>query len=123
MFRYFPNSQITDDLELNRYFLFADKPGVDRMGIGGGAIVTASGDNDVDYVCRIFAPSEAIDQDAATGSIQCTLVPYWAERAGQQTFRVQQLSPRGARMWCTLVGDRVKIAGEVQLYLQGTINI
>jgi len=26
-------------------------------------------------------------------------------------------------MWCTLVGDRVKIAGEVKLYLQGTINI
>src|SRR5438094_5212385 len=26
------------------------------MGISGGAIVTASGDNDVDYVCRFFAP-------------------------------------------------------------------
>lgn len=93
------------------------------MGISGGAIVTASGDNDVDYVCRFFAPSEGIDEDAATGSIQCTLVPYWAGRTGKQTFRVQQLSSRGARMWCTLVGDHVKIAGEVKLYLQGTINI
>src|ERR1700730_3127665 len=93
------------------------------MGISGGAIVTASGDNDVDYVCRFFAPSEGIDEDAATGSIQCTLVPYWAGRTGKQTFRVQQLSSRGARMWCTLVGDRIKIAGEVKLYLQGTINI
>jgi PhzF family phenazine biosynthesis protein len=93
------------------------------MGISGGAIVTASGDHDVDYVCRFFAPSEGIDEDAATGSIQCTLVPYWAGRTGKQTFRVQQLSSRGARMWCTLVGDRVKIAGEVKLYLQGTINI
>ena len=93
------------------------------MGIGGGAIVTASGANDVDYVCRFFAPSEGIDEDPATGSIQCTLVPYWAARTGKQTFRVQQLSSRGARMWCTLVGDRVKIAGETKLYLQGTINI
>src|SRR5271169_4767862 len=93
------------------------------MGIGGGAIVTAHGENDVDYVCRFFAPSEGIDEDPATGSIQCTLVPYWAGRTGQQTFRVQQLSSRGARMWCTLVGNRVKIAGEAQLYLQGTINI
>jgi len=93
------------------------------MGIGGGAVVTAFGDNDVDYVCRFFAPSEGIDEDAATGSIQCTLVPYWAGRTGKQTFQVQQLSSRGARMWCTLVGDRVKIAGEVKLYLQGTINI
>ncbi len=92
------------------------------MGIGG-AIITAAGENDVDYVCRFFAPSEGIDEDPATGSIQCTLVPYWAGRTGKQTFRVQQLSSRGARMWCTLVGDRVKIAGEAQLYLQGTINI
>lgn len=43
------------------------------MGIGG-AIITAAGDNDVDYVCRFFAPSEGIDEDPATGSIQCTLV-------------------------------------------------
>jgi PhzF family phenazine biosynthesis protein len=92
------------------------------MGIGG-AIVTAAGQNDVDYVLRFFAPSVGIDEDAATGSVQCTLVPYWAGRTGKQTFRVQQLSSRGARMWCTLVGDRVKIAGEVKLYLQGTINL
>jgi predicted PhzF superfamily epimerase YddE/YHI9 len=93
------------------------------IGKSGGVIVTAAGQNDVDYVCRFFAPSEGIDEDPATGSIQCTLVPYWAARTGKQTFRVQQLSPRGARMWCTLAGDRVKIVGEAKLYLQGTINI
>ena len=92
------------------------------MGIGG-AIVTAPGENDVDYVCRFFGPSEGIDEDPGTGSIQCTLVPYWAGRTGRRTFRVRQLSSRGARMWCTLVGDRVKIIGEAKLYLQGTINI
>ena len=93
------------------------------MSRSGGAIITAVGENDIDYVCRFFAPSEGIDEDPATGSIQCTLVPYWAGRTGKQTFRVQQLSARGGRMWCTLVGDRVKIAGEAKLYLQGTINI
>lgn len=93
------------------------------LGIGGGAIVTAAGENDIDYVCRFFAPSGGIDEDPATGSIQCTLVPYWAGRTGKQTFRVRQLSARGARMWCRLSGDRVKIAGEAKLYLQGTINI
>src|SRR6266705_3113215 len=31
------------------------------MGISGGAIVTASGDNDVDYVCRFFAPCDRIN--------------------------------------------------------------
>ena len=93
------------------------------MGVGGGAIVTAAGENDVDYVCRFFAPSEGIDEDPATGSIHCSLVPYWSGRTGKQTFRVRQLSPRGAQMWCTLLGSRVKIAGETKLYLQGTINI
>ena len=56
------------------------------MGIRGGAIVAASGDKDVDYVCGFFAPFEGIDEDGATGSIQCTLVPYWAGRTGRQTF-------------------------------------
>ena len=93
-----------------------------HMGIGG-AIVTAAGENGVDYVCRFFAPSVGINEDAATGSIQCTLAPFWAGRTGKQTFRVQQLSPRGARMWCTIAGDRVKIAGEAKLYLHGTINV
>jgi PhzF family phenazine biosynthesis protein len=93
------------------------------MGRSGGVIVTAAGRDDVDYVCRFFAPSEGIDEDPATGSIHCTLVPYWARRTGKQTFRVQQLSPRGARMWCKLAGNRVKIVGEAKLYLQGTINI
>lgn len=93
------------------------------LGPGGGAIVTAAGDHSVDYVCRFFAPSEGIDEDPATGSIQCALVSYWAGRTGKQTFRAHQLSPRGAQMQCTLAGDRVMIAGQVKLYLQGTINL
>ena len=93
------------------------------MGVDGGVIVTAAGENEVDYVCRFFAPSIGIDEDSATGSIHCALVPYWAGRTGKRTFRVRQLSPRGARMWCALAGDRVKIAGETRLYLQGAINL
>jgi PhzF family phenazine biosynthesis protein len=54
----------------------------------GGVIITAAGQDDVDYVCRFFAPSEGIDEDPATGSIQCALVPYWAARTGKRTFRV-----------------------------------
>jgi PhzF family phenazine biosynthesis protein len=91
------------------------------MGIGG-AIVTAPGENQVDYVCRFFPPSVGINEDPATGSIQCTLAPYWAERTGKQTLKVQQLSARGGKMRCTIAGDRVKISGAARLYLQGTIN-
>lgn len=95
-----------------------------KLDIGtGGAIVTAAGENDVDYVCRFFLPSMGINEDPVTGSIQCTLVPFWAERTGKQTFQVRQLSPRGGRMRCELAGDRVKIAGEARLYLHGTIHV
>jgi len=93
-----------------------------NLGIGG-AIVTATGDSCSDYVCRFFAPSAGINEDPATGSIQCTLAPFWAERTGKQAFRVHQLSVRGGRMQCTVAGDRVRISGAARLYLEGAINL
>jgi len=89
----------------------------------GGVIVTAPGEGDVDYVCRLFAPGVGIDEDPATGSIHCTLSPYWAGRLGKDTFRAQQLSVRGGYMQCTIAGDRVKIAGRARLYLHGTLEL
>jgi PhzF family phenazine biosynthesis protein len=95
-----------------------------KLDIGtSGAIVTAPGTGDVDYVCRFFAPSIGIDEDPATGSIHCTLAPYWAGRLGRDTFRAQQLSVRGGYLQCTISGDRVKIAGRARLYLHGTLEL
>ena len=91
--------------------------------VNAGTIVTAPGQGDVDYVCRLFAPAEGINEDPATGSIHCTLAPYWAGRLGKATFRAQQLSARGGSMQCTIAGDRVKIAGRARLYLHGTIEV
>ena len=91
--------------------------------VNSGTIVTAPGEGDVDYVCRLFAPAEGIDEDPATGSIHCTLAPYWAGRLGKNTLRAQQLSVRGGTMQCTIGGDRVKITGRARLYLQGTIEV
>jgi PhzF family phenazine biosynthesis protein len=98
-----------------------------EMGNGGTIVtapgVTAPGEGDVDYVCRLFAPAEGIDEDPATGSIHCTLAPYWAGRLGKDTMRAQQLSARGGFMQCTNGRDRVKIAGQARLYLQGTLEL
>jgi len=97
-----------------------------RIDIGnGGTIVTAPGDGggDCDYVVRFFAPSVGIPEDPATGSITCTLAPYWAARHGKRALRARQLSPRGGELRCELAGDRVKIARQARLYLQGTIAI
>jgi PhzF family phenazine biosynthesis protein len=89
----------------------------------GGTIVTARGEGDVDYVCRLFAPLVGIDEDPATGSIHCTLAPYWANRLGKETLRAQQLSARGGYMQCAIADDRVKIAGRARLYLHGTLEL
>jgi PhzF family phenazine biosynthesis protein len=94
-----------------------------KLDAGKGTIVTAPGEGDVDYVCRFFAPSIGIDEDPATGSIHCTLAPYWAGRLGKDTFRAQQLSARGGTVQCTNRGDRVKIAGKARLYLHGTLEL
>jgi PhzF family phenazine biosynthesis protein len=94
-----------------------------KLEAGNGTIVTARGEGDVDYVCRMFLPSAGIDEDPATGSIHCTLAPYWAGRLGKNTFRAQQLSARGGSMQSTISGDRVKITGRARLYLQGTLEL
>ena len=94
-----------------------------KLDAGNGTIVTAPGEGDVDYVCRMFLPSAGIDEDPATGSIHCTLAPYWAGRLGKETFRAQQLSARGGTAQCAISGDRVKIVGRARLYLQGTLEL
>lgn len=104
--------------------LVPDIAALARLEMGnGGAIVTAPGQGAVDYVCRLFAPAEGIDEDPATGSIHCTLVPYWAGRLGKERLQAQQLSARGGSMQCRLAGERVKIAGRARLYLQGTLEL
>jgi PhzF family phenazine biosynthesis protein len=108
--------------------LAPDIAGLAKLEIGtSGVIVTAPGEGHVDYVCRFFAPSIGIDEDPATGSIHCTLAPYWAERLGRDRLRAQQLSARGGSMQCAICGgrdgDRVKIAGKARLYLHGTLEL
>jgi predicted PhzF superfamily epimerase YddE/YHI9 len=94
-----------------------------KLDAGSGTIVTAPGEGDVDYVCRMFLPSAGIDEDPATGSIHCTLAPYWSGQLGKDTFRARQLSARGGTMQCSIAVDRVKISGSARLYLHGTLEL
>jgi predicted PhzF superfamily epimerase YddE/YHI9 len=86
-------------------------------------IATAPGDDGVDFVSRFFAPARGIQEDPATGSSHCTLVPYWAERLGKNELEARQLSRRVGALRCTLNGDRVSIAGRAVLYLEGQITV
>jgi PhzF family phenazine biosynthesis protein len=94
-----------------------------KLNAGMGTIVTAPGEGDVDYLCRMFLPSAGIDEDPATGSIHCTLAPYWAGRLRKNKFHAQQLSTRGATMQSRIDGDRVKVTGSARLYLHGILEL
>ena len=87
------------------------------------AIVTAPGENGIDFVSRFFAPAQGVPEDPVTGSSHCTLAPYWAKRLGKSELKAQQLSSRGGALACTVNGDRVSIAGHAALYLEGQIQV
>ncbi|MCX6559234.1 MAG: PhzF family phenazine biosynthesis protein [Candidatus Aminicenantes bacterium] len=87
-----------------------------------GVIVTSPG-RDTDFVSRFFGPQVGIDEDPVTGSAHTTLTPYWAKRLRKAELTAAQLSKRGGRLWCKLVGDRVEISGQARAYLRGEIEI
>ncbi len=87
------------------------------------AIVTAPGEDGVDFVSRFFAPAQGVPEDPVTGSAHCTLVPYWAKRLGKSAFEARQLSRRGGALRCALNGERVDIAGKAVVYLEGQIEV
>jgi len=87
------------------------------------AIVTAPGDNGIDFVSRFFAPRQGVPEDPVTGSAHCTLVPYWAKRLNKTTLEARQISRRGGTLRCALRGDRVSIGGKAVVYLEGQIEV
>ncbi len=87
-----------------------------------GCIVTAPS-KEYDFVTRFFAPNAGIPEDPATGSAQCTLIPYWAERLGKKKMISFQASKRSGVIYGELHDDRVYIGGYARDYLKGTISI
>jgi PhzF family phenazine biosynthesis protein len=90
---------------------------------GADAIATAPGRDGIDFVSRYFAPNYGVEEDPATGSSHCVLTPYWAARLGKARLTARQISARGGELTCTFRGDRVTIAGQAVLYLEGAITV
>jgi PhzF family phenazine biosynthesis protein len=87
-----------------------------------GVIATAPG-GDVDFVSRFFAPAAGVNEDPVTGSAHCALTPYWVARLGKNPLRARQISKRVGELECELAGNRVKIAGQAAVYLEGSITV
>lgn len=87
-----------------------------------GVIVTSQG-KDADFVSRFFGPKAGVPEDPVTGSAHCTLVPYWAKKLDKTKLHAYQLSQRGGELFCEDLGERVRIAGEAVLYMEGSIHL
>lgn len=99
--------------------------------LGDARLLATAPGADCDFVSRYFAPGAGIPEDPVTGSAHCTLVPYWAERLGQNSLHARQVSARSGELWCenapapsdAATPGRVRIAGRATLYLRGEISI
>ncbi len=87
------------------------------------AVLITSPSDETDFVYRFFAPKMGIDEDPATGSAQCSLLPYWSARLNKTSLSSIQLSKRIGHLHGALKGDRVEISGKAVLYLKGEIEI
>jgi PhzF family phenazine biosynthesis protein len=87
-----------------------------------GVIVTAKGEHS-DYVARFFGPQSGIDEDPATGSSHCSLVPYWSKVLGKKKLEAIQLSARVGKFILEERGERILISGKAALFLKGEISI
>jgi len=85
-------------------------------------IATARGTH-CDFVSRVFDAHASMPEDPVTGSAHSSLVPYWQKKMQKGSFKARQLSERGGDLNCTLVNDRVHIAGTAVLYLEGIIHV
>ena len=89
---------------------------------GLGVCVTAKG-SEFDFVSRAFFPKLKVNEDPVTGSLQCSLIPFWAKRLEKQELVARQLSSRGGTLYCKHEDIRVKMAGRAVLYSVAELNI
>ncbi|WP_338625897.1 PhzF family phenazine biosynthesis protein [Agarivorans sp. OAG1] len=85
-------------------------------------IATAPGNNS-DYVLRYFVPKVGIDEDAATGSAQCSLAPFWARKLEKSEMVVYQLSKQGGEFKVELTADSINITASAQLRSQYCVQL
>lgn len=95
-------------------------------------IITAKAD-EVDFVCRVFAPKVGIDEDPVTGSAFTLLTPLWTEQLAaeatidkttKEALHAKQVSKKGGDVWTTMLSkERVMISGYAKLYAKGSIQL
>ena len=88
-----------------------------------GVIVTAASTNKkYDFVSRYFAPRIGINEDHATGSAHCMLVPFWSKRFSRKKLHAIQISTRGGEFFGEDKGREIVLRGSVEPFMSGEIS-
>jgi predicted PhzF superfamily epimerase YddE/YHI9 len=89
-----------------------------------GVIATAiSDDLRYEFIARFFGPASGIDEDPATGSAYCSLLPYWSAKLGKTEMTAYQASARGGVLRLRLNGDRVILGGQAVTIWEGSLLV
>ncbi|CAL8080162.1 unnamed protein product [Orchesella dallaii] len=81
------------------------------------------------FYSRFFAPWDGVDEDSVTGVAHTVLTPYWTQEFSKKESReigilfARQHSTRGGNLYCTLLGDRVNLAGEARVVIKGQMFV
>ncbi|MEH7373620.1 PhzF family phenazine biosynthesis protein [Neobacillus drentensis] len=95
---------------------------LEKLPEGLGVCITAKG-SEYDFVSRGFFPKLKVNEDPVTGSLHCSLIPFWSQRLEKREMVAKQLSSRGGTLYCKHEGTRVKMAGKAALYSIADLHI
>lgn len=71
------------------------------------------------FVSRVFAPRDGIDEDPVTGSAHCKLADYWMKKLNKTEFFAYQASQRGGEIYIQVQGERVFLKGKAITMMAG----
>jgi PhzF family phenazine biosynthesis protein len=111
--------------------LSPDLPALQRISSGAtqgrgnvGVSAVAPAGSAYDVVSRFFAPGSGIAEDPTTGSLHCSLAPWFAAKLGRSKLKFHQAYPgRGGDLECEVLGDRVLIAGSAVTVAESRLRL
>ena len=96
---------------------------IGRLPVQGVAVTARAPEGrDYDFVSRYFAPSAGVAEDPVTGSLHCSLAPYWSKKLGKTEMVGYQASERGGFVHVKVDAEkpgRVLVGGFVRRMEQG----
>ena len=93
------------------------------MNLEGLLLHITSKGSKYDCVTRSFAPKLNVYEDPVCGSGHCHVIPLWADKLYKKDIIAFQASKRGGILYCSLNGNRVKLAGKAVLYSSAEIYL